>query len=112
MYRIYHPIKPIQDVSNYNVGRDSSVGIATRYRLGRSGDRIPVGSRFLPTVQTDPGAHNGYRVCPGGKAAEAWRWPPPRSAEVKERAELYRYYTSGPWWPDQGWPLCLSYLEL
>jgi preprotein translocase subunit SecG len=28
------------------VGRDSSVGIATRYGAGRSGDRIPVGRDF------------------------------------------------------------------
>jgi len=37
------------------VGRDSSVGIATRARL--SGDRIPVGKKFSSPVQTDPGAH-------------------------------------------------------
>ena len=37
------------------MGRDSSVGIATRY-AGRSGDRIPVGARFSAPVQTGPGA--------------------------------------------------------
>jgi hypothetical protein len=37
--------------------RDSSVGIATRYGLGRSGDRIPVGARFSATVQTGSETH-------------------------------------------------------
>jgi len=30
---------------------------------------------------------------------------PPSSAEVKERAELHFYTTSGPSWPVRGWPL-------
>jgi hypothetical protein len=48
-------------------------------RVGRSGDRIPVGgARFSAPVQTGPGdppslPYNGYRVFPGGKAAGAWR---------------------------------------
>jgi hypothetical protein len=32
------------------VGRNSSAGIATRYELGRSGDRIPVRARFSAPV--------------------------------------------------------------
>jgi len=44
---------------------------------GRSGDRIPVRARFSAPVQTGPGTHpasytKGYRVFPGGKAAEGW----------------------------------------
>jgi hypothetical protein len=39
------------------LGPGSSVGIATDYGLGRSGDRIPVGARFSARVQTGPGAH-------------------------------------------------------
>ena len=60
------------------VGRDSSVGIATRY--GLDGPRIEswCGARFSAPFRTGPGAHpsplyNGYRVIPGGKAAEVWR---------------------------------------
>jgi hypothetical protein len=33
--------------------------------------------------------------------------PPPYSAEVKERVELYLYSSSGPSWPVIGWPLPL-----
>jgi hypothetical protein len=42
---------------NY-VGRDSSVGIATRYRLDGPGiDSRWGGARFFATTQTGPGAH-------------------------------------------------------
>jgi hypothetical protein len=52
--------------------------------------------------------YNGYRVFPGGKAAEAWRWPPTlSSAEVKERVQLYLYSSSGPSWPVLVWTLPL-----
>jgi len=54
--------------------RDSSVGIATGYGAGRSGDRIPVGARFSASVHTGPGAHPasytmGTVSFPRGKAA-------------------------------------------
>ena len=39
-----------------NSGPGSSVGIATELRAGRSGDRMPVVSRFSASVQTGPGA--------------------------------------------------------
>ena len=42
---------------NTEVGQDTVVGIATTLRIGRSGDRIPVGKIFSASVQTDPGSH-------------------------------------------------------
>ena len=41
----------------YWMGLDGSVGIATRYRLDLSEDRVPVEARFHAPVQTGPGAH-------------------------------------------------------
>jgi len=34
--------------------------------------------------------------------------PPPSSAEVKERVELYQYSPSAPSWPVIGWTLHFS----
>ena len=58
-------------------GRDTSVGIATTLRAGRSGDRIPVGGEILIISPDRPWGppsllYSGYRVFPGGKAAGAW----------------------------------------
>jgi len=39
------------------VGRDSSVGIAIRYRTGRSGDPIPAKARFSAAAHTGREAH-------------------------------------------------------
>ena len=55
------------------MGRDSSVGVATRYGLDGPGIKPRWGERFSSPVQTGTGAlYNGYRVFPGGKAAGAW----------------------------------------
>ena len=40
-----------------NRGRDSSVGIVTRYGLDHSGIESKWGARFSAPVQTGPGAH-------------------------------------------------------
>jgi len=61
------------------VGRDSSVGIATRYGVDSRG-RYPGG---VEVFHIRPGRlcgpprplNNGRRGFPGGKAAGAWRWP-------------------------------------
>ena len=76
-------------------------GLLSRYsdslRAGRSGDRIPVGARFSAPVQTGPGAHPasctmGTGYFPGVKRpGRGVAHPPPSSAEVKERVELYLY---------------------
>jgi len=99
-------------VSNYNVGRDSSVGTGTRYGLDCPGieyrrgrdfphpSRPALGPTQLP-IQWVPG------LC-RGKATGGWRWPPtPVSAEVKERVQLYLYSPFGPSWPVLGWVLPL-----
>ena len=69
-------------------------------RVGRSGDRIPVGFRFSAPVQTGSENHPvsytmGTVSFPGvkrpGRGVERLQ---PTSAEVKERVELYLYSTS------------------
>ena len=86
-------------------GRDSSVGIATRWTVRGSN---PSGGEIFRTLPERPWGppsllYNGYRVFPGGKAAGAWRRPPtPSSAEIKERIQLYLYSPSGPSWPVVG----------
>ena len=85
--------------------RDSSVSIVTVLRAGRSGDRVPVVSRFFAPVQTSPGAH------PASYTIGTWSFlgvkrpgrgvdqPPPSSAEVEGRVELYICSPSRRLWP-------------
>jgi hypothetical protein len=86
------------------MGRDGSVGIATRYGLDVRGSN-PSGDEILrtrPDRSWGPPNFvcNGYRVSfpglkrPGRSANHA----PPSSAEVKERVELYMYFLSRPSW--------------
>ena len=85
--------------------RDSSVGIPTRYGLDGPGIESRWEARFSAPVQTDPGAHPasytmGTGSFPGVKRPERGvDHPPPSSAKVKERVELYLYSPSGPSWP-------------
>jgi hypothetical protein len=89
------------------VGRVSSVVIATRYGLDGPGieSRLGAGEIFRPDRPWGPPSllYNGYRVFPGVKRPGCGAdHPPPTSADVKERAELYLYSTSGPSWPVLG----------
>jgi len=83
------------------VGRDSAVGIATRYG---SGIESRWGKIFL--IRPDlPGAHPAS--CTMGTGSFPGIKPPgrgvdhaqPPSAEVKERVDLYLYSSSGTSWP-------------
>jgi len=88
------------------LGRDSSVGIATRYGLEGPGVESRWGREF--PVQTDPVAHpTSYRM---GTGSLPWvklprhgvDHPHTSSADVKERVELYLYSTCGPSWSVKG----------
>jgi hypothetical protein len=87
------------------VSRDSSVGIATTLRAGRSGDQIPVGARFSAPVLTGPEAYPASCTMGTGsfpvvkRPGRGVEHPPSSSAEVKERIQLYLYSPSGPSWP-------------
>ena len=87
------------------MGRDSSVGIATRYGLGGLQIESRCGARFSAPVQTDPGAHPApctmrTESFPGvkrpGRGADH---PPPSKHRGHETVELYLYSPSGPQWP-------------
>ena len=90
------------------VGRASAVGIATRYRLDGPGIESWWGTRFSTPVQTGPGAHPasctmGTGSFPGVKRpGRGIDHPPPPSAKVKGRGELYLYSPFGPSWPVLG----------
>jgi hypothetical protein len=63
------------------VGRDSSVGIVTRYGLDGPGIENPGGWEIFRTRPDRPWGpsnllYNGYRVFTGSKATGACRWPP------------------------------------
>ena len=77
------------------MGIDSTVGIATRYRLDGPGiESLVGGARFTASDQTAPGAHPasytiGTAYFPGLKRPGRGIDHSPSSDEVKERVELY-----------------------
>jgi hypothetical protein len=96
-----------------SVGRDSSVGIKTRYGLGGSEIESRWGRDFPPPSRPALGpTQPPTQYVPGlsrGKAVETWRWPPiPYCTEVKGRVELYIYSPSGPSWTVARWSLSLK----
>ena len=93
------------------MGRDSPVGITTRYGLGGPGDRIPVEGKIFRTRTDRPWVppsllYNGCRVFPGGLSGRGAVLtpppPPPSSAKVEGRVELYVCSHFGPSWPVLG----------
>ena len=99
--------------SHINSGRDSSVGIATRYGMDGPGIKsrrgrdfphpsIPTLGPTQPPVQWVPGLSPGVKR-PGRRADN----PPPSNCRGQERIELYLYSPSGPSWPVMGAPLPL-----
>ena len=67
-----------------------------------------MGARFFAPVQASPVAHPAYYTV-GTGSFQGVKWPgrgvdhpPPSSAEVNERVELYLYSPSGHLWPFLG----------
>ena len=91
------------------MGRDSSVGIATRY-----GIEFQCVARISTPVQTGPGAHPASYTMGTGSFSGVKRPgrgvdnPPPSSTEVEGRVELYVYTPSGFSWPVC--TICFKYL--
>jgi hypothetical protein len=77
-----------------------------------------VGVRFSAPVQTSPGAHPVFYTMHTGSFLGIKQpglgidHPPPSSAEVKERVELYLYSTSVPSWPVIGCTLPLHVISV
>jgi hypothetical protein len=93
----------------YNGGPGYCCRYCDSLRAGRSGDRIPVGGEIYRPRLDRPWSppsllYNWYRVSfPGVKRpGRGVTHPPPSSAEVKERVELYLYSLYGPSWPVLG----------
>jgi hypothetical protein len=81
-----------------------------------NGQHTLLGARFSVPVQTGPGAYPASCTMGTGSFPVVKRsergvdHPPPSSAEVKERVELYLYSPSGPLWSVLGWTLPLPTL--
>ena len=99
-----------------NVGRNNSVGTATRYGLDGPGDRILVGASVSAPVQIRSEAHpasytKGTGSFPGIKRPRRGvDHPHPSRAEVKYRGELYLYSPSGLLWLVLEWTLTCTWI--
>jgi hypothetical protein len=107
-YRFFPPDTAVFPARHFSINTLYS----SRYALEGSGIESRWVGIFCTRLERPWGLpsllYNGYRVFPGGKAARAWRWPPPSSsAEVKERVGLYLYSPSGPLWHVLGWDFVL-----
>jgi hypothetical protein len=97
-----HPASYTMGTGSFTGGKAAGVWL----QAGRSGDQIPVGQVFphlsRPALGPTPSLlYNVYRVFHRGvkRPGCGLDYPPPSSAEVKERVELYLYSTFGPSWP-------------
>jgi hypothetical protein len=94
------------------VGRDSSVGAATRQGLDGTAIETWWGAKFSAPVQTGHEANPAtYTIGTGSslgvkRSGRGFDHPPPFSVEVKERVELHLNCPSGHSWPVLG-ALCL-----
>ena len=94
-------------------GRDSVVGIATRYGLECPGIESWWGEIFRtrPDRPWMPPTQRVPSILPESKAStRGLDHRPPSSAEVKERVEICLYSSSGPSWPILGWPLPFTFI--
>ena len=91
-------------VYNITLGRDSSVGVATRYGLEVPEIESRWGRDFRNPPRPVPGAHPAFYTMrtgyfPGVKQpGRGVDHPPLSNAEVKERVELYLYSPFRPSW--------------
>jgi hypothetical protein len=95
-----------------SVGWDIVVDIAIRYEVDGPG----IESRWRWDFQHPSKSAMGATQPPGGtgsfrrvkRTVRGVDYPPPSSAEVKDRVELYLCSTIGPAWPVLGWTLSYS----
>ena len=87
------PLILVTAATMLRMGRDNSVGIATRYELDGPGIESRWEARFSGPVHTDPGAHPASSTIVTGTLPGVM-WPgrgadhPPSCTEVKEGVEL------------------------
>jgi hypothetical protein len=106
-------------IRTYNLSRQAAADLRLRQhghwdrRCGTYGDITPFErthhwARFSSNIQTGPGAHLASCTMSTASFPRVKRpgrgvgHPPPSSADVTERVELYLYSPSGPSWPDLG----------
>jgi hypothetical protein len=90
------------------VGWDSSVGIATHYRLDCLRIKSQWGAKYSAPVEIGPWTHPAYYTMGIGaflglkRPGRGADHPPPSDAKVKERVDLCFYSLSGPSLPVPG----------
>jgi len=102
-----YPAEITSSTHGTGVGRDRQVSIATRYGLDSPWieSRWGGGARLSAPDQTDSGFHPASYTKGTGSFQEVNRLgrgvdhPPPSSAAVKERVELYLHPPFGSSWP-------------